>query len=71
MQDLARRIFKHKLENLRTQFSLAVQDHNWSEAIRLGDIIIRDFPNTQMAKECRDAMPSLQQRAQGLETVNA
>jgi len=71
MQDLARRIFKHKLENLRTQFSLAVQDHNWSEAIRLGDIIIRDFPNTQMAKECRDAMPSLHQRAQGLETVTA
>ena len=35
MQDLARRVFKHKLENLRTQFSLAVQDHNWAEAIRL------------------------------------
>ena len=71
MQDLARRVFKHKLENLRTQFSLAVQDHNWSEASRLGDIIIRDVPNTQMAKECRDAMTSLQQRAQGLVTVNA
>jgi hypothetical protein len=67
MQDLARRVFKHKLENLRTQFSMAVQDHNWNEAVRLGDIIIRDYPNTQMAKECRDAIPTLRQRAQGLE----
>jgi hypothetical protein len=71
MQELARRIFKHKLENLRTQFALAVKDGNWSEAIRIGDIIIRDFPNTQMAKEVRDSMANLQQRAQGLETVNA
>ncbi len=71
MQDLARRVFKHKLENLRTQFSMAVQDHNWSEAIRLGDIIIRDYPNTQMARECRDAMVSLRQRAEGLEPIVA
>src|SRR5581483_11478692 len=71
MQDLARRIFKHKLENLRTQFSMSVQDHNWAEAIRLGEIIIRDYPNTQMAKECKDALPNLRQRAQGLEPVSA
>ncbi len=71
MQDLARRIFKHKLDNLRTQFSLAVQDHNWQEAIRLGDVIVRDFPNTQMAKEVREAMTNLRQRASGLEPATA
>jgi hypothetical protein len=71
VQELARRIFKHKLENLRTQFSMAVQDHNWQEAIRLGDGIVREFPNTQMAKEVRDAMPSLHQRATGAVPVGA
>src|SRR4051812_40525023 len=63
MQELARSVFKMKLENLRTQFSVAVQDHNWPEAIRIGDIIVRDFPNTQMAKEVRDSMENLRQRA--------
>src|SRR3954447_3535964 len=32
-QETARGIFKEKLNILRTQFSVAVQDHNWSEAI--------------------------------------
>jgi hypothetical protein len=71
MQDLARRVFKHKLENLRTQFSMSVQEHNWTEAIRLGETIVQDYPNTQMAKECREALPNLKARAQGLEPVSA
>jgi uncharacterized membrane protein YiaA len=70
MQEIARRIFKHKLENLRTQFSMAVHEGRWQEAIRIGDIVIRDFPNTQMAKEVRDAMQNLQMRASGLEPVS-
>lgn len=63
MQETARSVFREKLNNLRTQFGVAVQDHNWAEAVRIGDIIMRDFPNTQMAKEVRENIDSLRQRA--------
>jgi hypothetical protein len=62
-QETARGVFKEKLNNLRTQFSMAVQDHHWADAVRVGDIIIRDFPNTQMAKEVRESMDALRERA--------
>lgn len=63
IQEVARTIFKQKIENLRTQFSVAVQDRNWQEAIRVGESIMIDFPNTQMAKEVREKMDALRQRA--------
>jgi hypothetical protein len=71
MQEPVRNVFKEKLNNLRTQFSLAVQDHKWSEAIRLGDIISRDFPNTKIAQEVREKMEALRQRAGQGEPVGA
>jgi hypothetical protein len=66
-QETARSVFKEKLNNLRTQFSVAVQDHQWNEALRIGTIITRDFPNAQMAKEVREMMESLKARAGGAE----
>ena len=71
MQEPVRNVFKEKLNNLRTQFSLAVQDHKWAEAMRLGDIIVRDFPNTKIAQEVREKMDALKQRAERQEAVNA
>jgi hypothetical protein len=71
MQETARSVFKQKLENLRTQFSMAVQDHRWQEAIQIGDTIIRDFPNSQMAKEVRDTMDALRERARDSEMAGA
>ena len=63
MQETARGIFKEKLNGMRQQFATAVQDHRWGEAIRLGDVIIRDFPNTRIATEVREKMDALRQRA--------
>ncbi len=63
MQETARGIFKEKLNSLRTQFSVAVQDHNWTEAARVGDIIIADFPNTRVAQEVKEKMAVLKERA--------
>lgn len=63
LQEPARHVFKEKLNSLRTQFSLAVQDHKWPEAIRVGDTIMRDFPNTRIAQEVREKMDALRQRA--------
>jgi hypothetical protein len=65
MQEPARNLFKEKLNALRTQITLAVQDHNWAEAIRLGDEITRDFPNTRAAQEVREMMPALRERLSG------
>lgn len=62
MQEPARNLFKEKLNSLRTQITLAVQDHQWAQAIKLGEQITRDFPNTRAAQEVRDMMPALRER---------
>src|SRR5204863_6255531 len=56
MQETARNVFKEKLHNLRTQFSIAVQDHKDAEAIRIGEQIIQEFPNSRIAQEIRERM---------------
>jgi hypothetical protein len=66
IQDKARVVFKEKLNNLRTQFHVAVQDENWREAHRIADEVIREYPNTQMAREMRDVIDTLKQRADGI-----
>ena len=63
MQETARSVFKEKLNNLGKQFSAAVQDHRWIEAIRVGEQVIREFPNSRIAQEVRENMESLRQRA--------
>jgi hypothetical protein len=70
-QEQVRSVFKDKLNNLRAQFSLAVHDQHWADATRIGESIIRDFPNTQMAKEVREKMDALRQRAALPETARA
>lgn len=63
MQETARGVFKEKLNNLKDQFSAAVQAHRWAEAIKIGDTIIHDFPNSRIALEVRDTMEPLRKRA--------
>jgi hypothetical protein len=63
MQETARSVFKEKLANLGRQFSTAVQDHRWIEAIRFGEQVMREFPNSRIAQEVRENMDSLRQRA--------
>lgn len=63
MQETARHIFREKLNNLGKQFATAVQEHRWAEAIRVGDSIVRDFPNTRIAQEVREKMDVLRKRA--------
>ncbi len=63
MQETARGVFKEKLSNLGSTFSNAIRDHKWSEAIKVGDEINREFPNSRIAQEVRDKMDLLKQRA--------
>jgi hypothetical protein len=63
MQESVRGVFKAKLDSMRVQFSTAVQDHHWAEAIRVGESIMRDFPNAKIAQEVREKMAALRERA--------
>src|SRR5262245_26147730 len=62
-QENAHMIIRTKLERLRTQFAEAVHQANWTEAVRLGDSLIRDFPNTQMARQLKEYIEELRLRA--------
>jgi hypothetical protein len=63
MQETARQVFKEKLNLLSKQFSDAVRDHKWVEAMQVGESISREFPNTRIAQEVREKMDALRQRA--------
>ena len=73
MQEPARNLFKEKLNALRTQLSLAIQDHKWREAYKLSETIIRDFPNTRIAHEVSERIEELRQRVvqEGAEEAEA
>lgn len=63
LRDSARNVIREKLNSLRTQFSVAVQDHKWTEAVNVGEEIMRDFPNTKIAEEVRERMETMRRRA--------
>jgi len=63
LQEAARGVFKAKLDQLKNQFSTAVQDRDWHKAVETGDQIINEYPNTRVAQEVREKMDTLRQRA--------
>ena len=63
--ETARGVIGKKRDNLGVQFKLAVQDREWGQAVRVGEQIIREFPNSRMADEVRGMLDLLRQRAAG------
>jgi tetratricopeptide (TPR) repeat protein len=63
MQETVRSVFKEKLNNLGAQFAAAVKEQRWAEAIRVGDGIVREFPNARIAQEVKESMEALKKRA--------
>ncbi len=63
MQETARGIFRERLNQLRDKFARAVHDENWGEAVRLGELIMSEHPNSRLALEVKDTMDTLKQRA--------
>jgi len=59
VQDL---VARHR-ERLGVRFKSAVSEHRWSEAIRAGDVIVSEYPNTKMAEEVRGMLQVLRVRA--------
>lgn len=64
LQEAARDVFRTKLHNLGVQFSLAVTTRQWADALKTGEQIIKDFPNSRMAAEIREKWEVLKQKAQ-------
>jgi hypothetical protein len=67
LEESARGVFRAKLHNLGVQFSLAVADQNWKQALDVGRQIADEFPNSRMAQEVRDHMEVLCKRAEETE----
>ncbi len=55
-------IVRHR-ENLGARFRRAISERRWAEALRLGEAIAAEFPNSQMAAEVRSMMEVLRVRA--------
>ncbi|MBC8482063.1 MAG: hypothetical protein H8D47_05300 [Planctomycetes bacterium] len=64
LQEAARDIFKNKLHSLGVQFSLAVSEKDWTKALKAGEQITRDFPNSRMAQEISENIDALHNKAQ-------
>lgn len=66
--EVARGVITKSRENLGVRFKLMVQDHQWAQAIEVGEQIVGEFPNTRMAQEVRELVPVLRERVAGLAT---
>lgn len=64
LEESARGVFRTKLHNLGLQFSFAVSEHSWGEALDVGRQIVQEFPNSRMAQEVRDRLHVLEKRAE-------
>lgn len=63
LQESARGVFKARLLNLGVQFSLAVSEHRWRDALEVGLQIRAEFPNSRMAQEVTARLETLRLRA--------
>jgi hypothetical protein len=63
LQESASTVFRTKLHNLGVQFSMAVTERKWNDALETGRQIIQAFPNSRMASEIRSRLDILQEHA--------
>ncbi len=64
LEESARGVFRARLQNLAVQFSLAVTDHEWRQALAVGKQIIEEFPNSRMAQEVKERIHLLEMHAE-------
>lgn len=71
MQEQVRHVFKERLNNLVAQFGSAVHGQRWADAVRVGEQIQSEFPNSRAAQEARQKMDALRHRANEPAAANA
>jgi len=65
-REVARGVIGKARDNLGVRFKLAVQDRAWVDAVDVGERIVAEFPNSQMAAEVREMLDALRERAAAL-----
>lgn len=63
LKESARSVFRARLEQIKTRFSIAVSYKQFHNAISAGEQLIREFPNSGYAQEISKLMPTLRERA--------
>ncbi len=63
--DVAQAIIVSHRDLVGHRFRDAVSEKRWSDAIELGEAIVRDYPNTRMAEETTALLPGLRARLAG------
>ena len=71
MEESVRQVFKERRDHLARLFADAVRDHKWPDAIRAGETIVAEFPESRMAQEVKEKMPVLRQQANGSAPITA
>lgn len=71
LREIARGVIGKKRDNLGVQFKIAVHDKEWLRAVRIGEQIISEFPNTRMADEVRSRLDVLRERAAGQQAAGS
>jgi hypothetical protein len=64
IKESARGVFRARLEQIKTRFSIAVSYKQFGNAIAAGEQLMREFPNSGYAHEIAKLMPVLRERAQ-------
>ena len=64
--DIAQAIIVSHRDLIGRLFGEAVSEKRWPAALELGESITRDYPNTRMAEEAAELLPTLRQRASGV-----
>ncbi len=64
LRESASDAFRSKLHNLGVQFSIAVTEKRWDQALDIGQQIVNNFPNSKMAEEIRAKLDVLKQNVQ-------
>ena len=62
LQEAASDVFRNKLHGLGVQFSLAVSENRWGNALQVGKQIMDNFPNSRMAQEIKEKKDILEKR---------
>jgi hypothetical protein len=63
LEQEAREVFRDKLLSLKERYSQSMHGRDFSEVLRLGTIIRRDYPNSKLAKEVAQHEPRIREKA--------
>lgn len=62
LKESARNVFRARLEQLKTRFTIAVSYQQFRDAIEAGERLIHEFPNSGYAREISKILPVLRKR---------